>query len=65
MTTPTKFRSVTFALLLGSAFAFAGCNGDAENAGEKIDDAIEDAGDEIEDATDKIGDKVEKSTDKK
>lgn len=65
MTTQTKFRSLVLSLLIGSAFAVAGCDGKAENAGEKIDKAVEKAGDKIDDAADKIGDAIDNATDKK
>jgi hypothetical protein len=44
-----------FPLVSGTAalVSMSACDGGAEEAGEKIDDAVEEAGDKIEDATDK------------
>lgn len=58
-----RISAALFALLfaLGGGAMLTGCEdkGPAEEAGEKIDEAIDDAGDAIEDA----GDEVEKETD--
>ena len=43
--------------LMGGALAFTSC-GRAEEAGKKIDRAVEKAGDKIEDAGDKIEEKT-------
>lgn len=40
-------------LLAVSSVSLYGCEGEAEQAGERIDDATERMGDKIEDATDK------------
>lgn len=58
------FRSILFALFLGISFAgIYGCpdtgDGQAEKAGEKIDDATEDVGDKMEDVGDKAEDAVD------
>lgn len=48
-------------LALGVAFGVAGCEekGPMEEAGERMDDALDDAGDAIEDAGDKVEDAVD------
>lgn len=59
-------HSVTGAVLaLVLLFAGVGCEqeGDAERAGERIDEAMEDTGDAMKDAAEKAGDKLERATD--
>ena len=53
-------------------FAMSSCDGYGEDAGEKVDDAIDkigdkadDAADEVEDAVEDAGDKIEDATDGK
>ncbi|WP_024461158.1 hypothetical protein [Marinimicrobium sp. LS-A18] len=57
-----RVRSLALAMFLvlsGGAF-LTGCDqGPAEEAGEKIDDAVDDAGDAMDDAADEAEDAVE------
>jgi hypothetical protein len=65
------FRILFLALVLGlTGVALYGCpqndagDGPAEQAGEKIDDAVDNTGDAIQDAGDKAGDAIEDAGDK-
>jgi hypothetical protein len=62
----SKSRKLIFIILMvfGSALALTGCNeGPAEQAGEKLDNAVENAADNTENAVEKAGDAVENAGD--
>jgi hyperosmotically inducible protein len=50
-------------LVFGVAFTACETEGPAEQAGEKIDQAVEDASEKIENATESAGEKIEEATD--
>ena len=47
------YAALPLALGAASLASLSSCDGKAETAGEKIDEAVDDAGDAVEDATDK------------
>jgi len=47
------------ALLVVTPMAFVSCDGEAENAGEEVDEMVDDAGDAMDDAADEVEDAVE------
>ncbi len=51
--------------MLGACFLATGCSdeGPAEEAGEKIDQAMEDTGEAVDDAADDLGDAVDDAAD--
>ena len=51
-------------VMLGVMALWAGCDGDAEDAGEKIDRQLEKAGDKIEKGAEKTKDAVKDAADK-
>lgn len=56
----------TVLMLIFAAFlslSFLGCDGEAEDAGESVDEAMQDAGDNIQDAADDAGDAMEDACD--
>ncbi|MEW6157092.1 MAG: hypothetical protein AB1813_06640 [Verrucomicrobiota bacterium] len=57
-------KSLLLAMTLGWAIGLTGCaHGDAERAGERIDDAMGTAGDRIEDAAEETGEAIEDAAD--
>lgn len=55
-----NFKKITTTLLaLTAVFALSACDGEAEDAGEKLDNAVTDAGNAIEDACEDVKDGVD------
>ncbi|MGS2719047.1 hypothetical protein [Paraglaciecola aestuariivivens] len=49
------FKHMTTTLLaLVAVFALSACEGEAENAGEKLDEVVTDAGNAVEDACEEV-----------
>jgi hypothetical protein len=47
------YAALPLVICASSLATLTSCDGKAETAGEKIDEAVDDAGDAVEDATDK------------
>lgn len=54
-----KLLLVTLPLVFSTAFLTACGDGEAENAGEKVDEALTDAGNAVEDACESVKEKAE------